>query len=531
MSRFQQSMHDRAASPMVSRRRLLAIAGVSAPAVLIAPALAGRVLAQADTGTPAAATGSTGGIVTTDSGVFFDPSVVHEVSATIDQDAYDAMIDTYSTSGEKDWVEATVTINGQTFKQAGLRLKGNSSLMGLRQDGMGAVGGRGGMPQGAAQTQATEATPDATGGQDATATPGASATQGQMPAGGGGMGGGMANISADKPEGLPWLVKLDEFVKDQEYQGLSQFVIRSNNSKTSLNEAVALDLLMEAGLASQMAAYASFSVNGSDPALRLMIENPKTKWMKAHFSGDGLLFKSEAEGDWSYRGDDPASYTDVFDLEAGDWGSDEKNFAPLTSFLDFINTSDDETFASDLPDRLDVGQFAIYLAMMSLIQNSDDIDGPGNNSYLYVAPKSEQMTVVPWDMNLAFGGMGGGFGGAGMGQGNIPRATDANGTPAAQSGGNGMQGRPGGGQGNGMQGGFGGKTNPLVEHFNANTDFAAMVTDQQTSLQASLFKGGVGADILARWVAVLEADAATLVDADTITSEADSIASFFTASS
>lgn len=564
MSRFTAHHTPDTTTPTrVSRRRLIVLAGVAAPALLSAPALAQRVFAQSTTATPAASTTvGTGGTVTTDHGTFFDPSVVHEVSVSFDQDDYDAMIDAYSSTGDKGWLEATVTINGETFKQAGMRLKGNSSLGGLREGGMGAFGGPGGMTQGGGtQTQTTGATPAASGGQSTTAaaTPSATTAQGQMPRGGDAMG-GMGNVSADKPEGLPWLIKLDEYVKDQEYQGLSQFVIRSNNSKTSLNEAVALGLLMEAGLASQMAAYASFSVNGSDPALRLMIENPKTKWMKAHFSGDGLLFKSEAQGDWSYRGEDPASYTDIFDLEAGDWGSDKKNFAPLTSFLDFVNNSDDDTFTNDLSDRLDVEQFAIYLAMMDLIQNTDDIDGPGNNSYLYVAPKSEQMTVVPWDMNLAFGGFGmGGDGGfridgtvptnADGTPVSLPNFTDANGTPVAfpditdangtpvavpgtntTQGGQGatMSGTPEAGAFGGMQGGFGGRSNPLAQRFNENTDFAAMVADQQASLQATLFKGGVGADILAQWVAVLQGGAAALVDADTIASEADSIASFFT---
>ena len=44
--------------------------------------------------------------------------------------------------------------------------------------------------------------------------------------------------------------------------------------------------------------------------------------------------------------------------------------------------------------------------MMDLIDNFDDINGPGNNAYLFVDPKSSQFTIVPWDMNLAFGGNG-----------------------------------------------------------------------------------------------------------------------------
>ncbi|MEZ4596722.1 MAG: CotH kinase family protein [Chloroflexota bacterium] len=73
--------------------------------------------------------------------------------------------------------------------------------------------------------------------------------------------------------------------------------------------------------------------------------------------------------------------------------------------------SDQATF-SGLAERLDVDAFATYLAMMELLDNFDDIDGPGNNAYLYWDATSGTFTIVPWDMNLAFGAsMGGGQGG------------------------------------------------------------------------------------------------------------------------
>ena len=94
--------------------------------------------------------------------------------------------------------------------------------------------------------------------------------------------------------------------------------IRSNGSETALNEAVALELLSAAGLTSQEAVPTGFSVNGSDSVLRLAIEDPEDHWMAQNFEGAGALYKAEATGDWSYRGDDPEAYDEVFDQEAGD---------------------------------------------------------------------------------------------------------------------------------------------------------------------------------------------------------------------
>ena len=57
--------------------------------------------------------------------------MLHDIAVEVDDAAVAAMIDTYQETGDKDWIEATVTIDGATFEQVGLRLKGNSSLRGV----------------------------------------------------------------------------------------------------------------------------------------------------------------------------------------------------------------------------------------------------------------------------------------------------------------------------------------------------------------------------------------------------------------
>ena len=125
-------------------------------------------------------------------------------------------------------------------------------------------------------------------------------------------------------------------------------------------------------------------------------------WMAKNFDIAGALYKAESTGDYSYIGEEPDSYAEVFDQEAGKKNAD---LTPLIEFLDFINNADDATFNAELPDRLDIDSFATYLALEQLIANTDDIDGPGNNSYLYYDTKTHKFTVVAWDHNLAFGGM------------------------------------------------------------------------------------------------------------------------------
>ena len=150
----------------------------------------------------------------------FDETSVHDISISFDQAAYDAMVAAYTSSDKKEWLEATVTIDGRTYGRAGIRLKGNSSLARL-------LGGRMGPPA--------------------------------------------DGSSRDRPEALPWLVDLDRYVEGQNHDGVVEFVVRSNDSVTALNEAVALELLERAGLASQEAIATRFSVNGGEAVLRLVI--------------------------------------------------------------------------------------------------------------------------------------------------------------------------------------------------------------------------------------------------------------------
>lgn len=142
--------------------------------------------------------------------------------------------------------------------------------------------------------------------------------------------------------------------------------------------------------------------------------------------------------------------------------------------------------------------------MQELLDNFDDIDGPGNNSYLYYDTAAEQFTVVPWDYNLAFGSGpgGGGFGVEG--------------------------GPPGGGGGGGFGPGFGGRGgNVLAQRFLAVDTWEALVAERLDQLQAELFDAGTASAILADWVTVLEAGASDLVDQATIRAEAERMAAYF----
>ncbi len=472
----------------INRRRLLVFS--AAGALALSPVVRRAAFASVDSS-----------VTTTNLGTFFDPAVIHEFALAFDQGDFEAMVTTFKEQDKKEWIEATVTIDGATYEKAGIRLKGNSSL--------GFVG-----------TESAAQPPD---GAPAMASPEASGpaftTDGER--GGGG-------VNFDTPEVLPWLVRLDKYVKKQAHEGVSEFAIRSNMNGYLLNEVVSLDLLAEAGLASQRAAYGSLTVNDSDPVLRLTVETPGDAWMAVHFSADGLLFKSDADGNWDYRGDDPTAYFESFDLEAGGTGDDNADYESIVTWLDFVNNSDDAAFQADLATRLDLPAFSTYRAMMELLQNDDDISGPGNNSYLYFAPDAGQVTVVPWDMNLSFTQAlrPGGNGGAGPVFTLEPGTAGPSGTPVVIINGEVVSGTPQAGMMPGGEGGPGGKMggfNPLVTRFDEVADFTAQVDSAVTDLKAKLITSGRAEAVLDTWVTLLQNNAGTLVDAANLEEQSEAM--------
>ena len=326
-----------------------------------------------------------------------------------------------------------------------------------------------------------------------------------------------------------------------------------------LNAAVGLELADAAGLASQEASAGRVSVNAGDAALRLITEDVGAQWQTENFGAEGSLYAAQPGGDWTYRGDDPAAYDGAFVQLSGD------DLAPLTTFLDFVNNSDDATFASELPSRLDTDAFATYLAVQDLLRNINDINGPGNNADLFYDPSTGLMTVVTPDLSGAFSARGGQPGGPPGGPdgslpegfpqaGQFPGGSLPEGFPQAGQfpGGSLPEGFPQDGQfpGGSLPEGFpqdgqfpggslpdgvpqnGGRfqrSNALVDRFLANDTFHQLYESKLTELTATLYTSGTAAGLLDQWVTVLSEQASDVVSPDDVTARAAELTEQFTA--
>lgn len=307
----------------------------------------------------------TGGNHTNDVALF-DETLVHSVQILIDEEDYQKMLTTYQETGAKDYFHADVIIDGVRVNNVGLRLKGNASLQtavgrGGRQMPGGGGGGNGGqMPGGAGQAPAAGAQPPQMNPQNRPAQGERPAFQaGQQPAAPPAGTGQMAAQPADtaavsNTTKIPLLIKFDEFVSDQTYQGYRFLAIRTygiSSDAAMLQEPVTNAMARLAGLPATQTAYAGVQLNGGEEQLFVLSEVIDETYLARYFSNsDGVLYKAELGATLSYQGEDPSAYASSFTQQTR---VNDADLAPLIKFMHFLDESDDATFESELPDYLD----------------------------------------------------------------------------------------------------------------------------------------------------------------------------------
>lgn len=305
----------------------------------------------------------------------FDRSVTHSVTVEISPAEYNDMITSYENDGAKKWVTADITIDGTPISDVAVRLKGNSTLMGLRGGDAFPTGGPGG------ERNAGPTAPVADDG----AVP---------PMDGGGMG-AVATASAEDPTTLPLLIKFTENAAGRGYQGMTELSIRPGTPM--LNEAVALSLTAETGQPTQRYGYAAYTINGQTTT-RLILEHPDDTYANTLFDSDGYLYKADASSRLEYAGEDQSAYSEQFKQINS---TDNGNLQPIINFLKWLDQADQNEFDQNLSEWVDVESFARYAATQNLLVNGDDMAGPGQNYYLWYDLETEKITVVSWDLNLA----------------------------------------------------------------------------------------------------------------------------------
>ena len=174
-----------------------------------------------------------------------------------------------------------------------------------------------------------------------------------------------------------------------------------------VREALSFAVFRAAGVPSPRTAYAQLSLTVAGKydkeyvGLYTLIEQVDNAFLKEHFgSAKGLLLKPEGVRGLQDLGDDWGPYAKRYLPKDPATEKQQKQFI---EFVHLVNKADAEKFNKEIGSYLDVDAFLRFLATNALVVNLDSFLAFGHNYYLYLRPDTNQFVFIPWDLDLAFG--------------------------------------------------------------------------------------------------------------------------------
>lgn len=134
--------------------------------------------------------------------------------------------------------------------------------------------------------------------------------------------------------------------------------------------------------------------------LYTLVQNVDKAFLKEHFKADGgLLLKPERmQQGLDHLGDDWGRYAANYQPKRDATAAEQKR---VIGFTKLIQRADDKAFAKEVGDYLDVDAFLRFMAATAVVANMDSFFTIGHNFYLYLHPDTQKFHFIPWDVDRA----------------------------------------------------------------------------------------------------------------------------------
>ncbi len=327
-----------------------------------------------------------------------DKSQIMDIQIIADEKEWANMLENATA---EEYIPATVVINGTKIENVGIRPKGNSSLNTVAQD--------------------------------------------------------------DTTDRFSFKIEFDHYITGQTWLGLDKIVVNNMmGDATYMKEYLSYDIMDYVGVESPLYAFADISVNSETWGFYLAVEGLDDSYAQRVYGNDhGELYKPESMGmrgegrmnefinggenaeyaqnnqqnqaqeqpqapaannespqnaadnpggrlgggglggmsssgvSLQYIDDESASYSAIFDNSV--FATTENDYMRVVKALNKLSNGE------DLEDAVDVEAVLKYFAAHTVVVNLDSyVANMGHNYYLY--EDDGQLTILPWDYNLAFGG-------------------------------------------------------------------------------------------------------------------------------
>ncbi len=204
------------------------------------------------------------------------------------------------------------------------------------------------------------------------------------------------------------------------------------------------------------AAFANVTVDEAYLGVYTMNQQVDSRFFRQHFgeandAHKGNLYKCVPnETDTcalGWKGGDPTSYHHAHScnegyeecglvLKTNEDDPLQNDYTDLVQFLDILNNTSDQEFASAIEQVFDVDNFLRLSATNLVLSSFDSYFGRVNSFYLYHRPDTDKFMMIPWGLNMSYGlyGCSRGNGGESMIRFPIesPKCNDAGSIPLAE---------------------------------------------------------------------------------------------------
>ena len=265
----------------------------------------------------------------------FDGSRVHRVDIQVED--WEAFL---ASAPEEEYIPATVEIDGEAFRQVGLRAKGNNSLRLTAEYGL-------------------------------------------------------SRYSLK--------LEFDHYT-DGSYHGLDKLSLDASFQDNSyLKTWLAFDIMEFLGVPTPLRSFVWVTVNGQPWGLFLAVEEPEEAFARRNFGANhGQLYKPDyrslaeenADVHLRYTTDEPEDYPGIFENAKLDPSPADRQ--RLVDSLKILNSGE------DLETAVDVEQVLRYFVGQVFVMNWDSYLGHTGHNYLLYEEEGK-LSMLPWDYNLAFG--------------------------------------------------------------------------------------------------------------------------------
>ena len=208
----------------------------------------------------------------------------------------------------------------------------------------------------------------------------------------------------------PFKIDTNRFIKGQKLHGRTKLTLSNAFLDSAfMKEKLGYELYYAAGLATPGVGWANVTltvegvVDKKLLGIYVIIEQVDNRYLESKLgsaSKGSLLMKPDSFDDWEYLGNDLQTYT-RYNIKAGEKNVDQiQQFAEL---LKLIEEAPKAEFEREISKRMDLKQFAAYLAVTSILVNIDSYIGMPHNYYILMDKADDKLRVLPWDLNETFG--------------------------------------------------------------------------------------------------------------------------------